>query len=693
MRKRISRRDFVRSAAAGVASGAIGLASARAAGKQASRPNILWIMTDQQQQHAVGAYGNPIIRNPNLDGLARNGMRFNNACIAGYPCSPSRASLLTGLYPHTHGVIINDLNLDPKLPTIASELTKAGYDTCWMGKWHVAGRRVAVRDDRGKPIGFEPRKIPPTGPTRAGFTSCVDPHSDYVEYLKRHGLDEPIPGEKVRGGHHTVIRDGHSVIPEEHFISSFLRKKAVEYLEKQKDSGKPFFLGVSFPGPHRPMTPPQPWDKMYRIEDMKLPANHLDDLKNKPRETQQRSRYYMLNKTKEELEALDKHPVYPNEFWDLFRRGSFGDREFKDLMAHYYGFVSLIDKQIGKILEALDRLGMSGNTIVLFTTDHGDNLGSHGFIFKNLTMYDELMRVPLIVRLPGRISPNVESNALVSNIDLMPTLLDLAGVPVPEGVQGRSFRPVLEGKSDRHRDLTMSFIMAPKAQIRMIRTGDRKFCLNWLPRQVDELYDLASDPGEMRNLAVEPEHAREADEMRERLFAAMRDAGDPWLEDAKSYSKLQPFYPEEINFDFDRREELMCWRAARGLSRLRIEDGKLVGSIVCPGYMVCNLDSPVDAGDYPALQIRMKTTAGTRSQFYWTTEGDPKWNEEKQISFPIQGDGNFHTYTIEVGKHPLWRGKKIRAVRLNPVRRAGVEKRKGLEAEFEIDFIRPLRSQ
>jgi len=260
-------------------------------------------------------------------------------------------------------------------------------------------------------------------------------------------------------------------------------------------------------------------------------------MEGKPALTQQNAPYYLLNRSKEHLERMAKSEVYKNEFWDIFQKGSFGEYEFKDVVAHYYGCVSFVDSQIGVMLDAVDRLGLSDDTIVIYTSDHGDNTGSHGTIFKNHTFYDELFNVPFLARYPGCIRPGRFSNALINGADLMPTLLEMAGAPIPRDIHGRSFKQALQGQKALHRRTSLSYIMnfSPNntLQMRMVRSGDWKYCLNMVPQQVDELYDLKNDPGELNNLADKTECAETLQEMKAIMFAEMEAVNDPWLEDAR----------------------------------------------------------------------------------------------------------------------------------------------------------------
>jgi len=440
-------------------------------------PNLCLIMTDQQRPDFLGCYGqNPVIRTPHLDHLAAGGVRFTQTFIAGYPCCPSRASLLTGLYPHAHGVIRNGIALDAAVPTLGDVLKNAGYRTAWMGKWHLGSED-------------EPQH---------GFDRWVGGRKHYRDYLAVHKLLEPIPGEKVGGLHHTVSRDGHSVIPEEHFMESFLAGEAVRFLREQRTSKQPFFLGFSCFGPHQPTTPPEPWDKKYTSAQVVLSKSYHDELHNKPA------------RQKEASGRL---------------AGRLTEAQFRRVAARYYGYVEYLDRQIGRVLDALEECGLAQDTVVAFTSDHGEMLGAHGFIYKGPYLYDEVVRVPLLLRYPRRIAAGRSSAALISNVDVAPTLLELLGLPTMPRQDGRSLLPLLRGASARHRDMVFCE-HAGETSIKMARTRDWKLALNWRPPETDELYDLARDPLELNNLidapAAQPIRARLAAEIR----AWLRDAAD-----------------------------------------------------------------------------------------------------------------------------------------------------------------------
>ncbi|HJN17177.1 MAG TPA: sulfatase-like hydrolase/transferase, partial [Armatimonadota bacterium] len=609
---RIDRRRFIGGLAGAGAAAAIGAPRRDAAAQRtARRPNVLFIITDQQRLDAMRCYGNPHISTPNLDRLAGEGVRFDRYYIAGFPCSPSRGCILTGLHPQRHGITTNGVKLDEELPTFATELTRAGYQTSWMGKWHMGGPQESVPGSGSQLPALQKMTTPPPGEKmpQNGFVHGVSPNSDYVAYLRELGLEEPIPGQKVRGGHHTVIVDGASVIPKEHFVETFLTDSAIDYLKQHGADDDPFCLCVSYEGPHRPMNPPKPWDTMYDPESLPLPKSVDDPMTSAP-ETHQNFHWRMNDVDMEaERDKLKRQLVFPGEMWDLLDRDEWGEREYRELMAHYYGFMSYIDHQIGRLLDSLDDLGLAADTLVVFTTDHGEYMGGHGNIFKHMAMHEELMHVPLVARLPGAIPADRVTQALSSSVDIMPTLLDYGGADTPESVHGKSLRPVLEGETDDQHEAVYTSFPAPGVQMRMVRTTDDwKYSLNWRPRQVDELYDLSADPLEMENLSGQPEHARREKRMRRLVYSFMREIDDPWRHAARFAVERPPL--TDIDFDFTERYDELYWQYFRGLGQIRIEDGVLAGHIACPGYMTATLDEPVSGADYPVLEIAMSVTAG-----------------------------------------------------------------------------------
>jgi arylsulfatase A-like enzyme len=508
------------------------------------RPNLLWIMTDQQPISTIRAYGNERVQTPNMDSIAANGVRFDNFYIVGFPCSPSRASFLTGLLPHAHGVFTNNIPLDDKMVCLGDILKVHGYSTAYIGKWHLSGYmyrgikgrkpfdglwRYKVIPDPEEGVRLE--KVPGgTGEDEPvhGFTDrWVGGWRHFKEYLTRVGLGELVERHPGLGNHNMLPsapegKHMYSKLPQEHHEAAFLSREAAQFIREHADGSRPFCVVLSIYGPHLPVAPPKPWDEMYDPKEVPLPSNFHDELIGKPRSQRLNKLCYRLPTWKEE--------------------------QFRDYIARYWGYVSYIDHQIGEVLRTLEETGRMQDTIVLFTSDHGDMVGAHGMIFKLRCGYDELMRVPFMIRYDGTLPRGVVCEALVSSVDVLPSLLELMGIPAPSGLQGRSFIPLLRGKRERIHDAVFTEILSTI----IVRTDRWKFCLNWRPRDLDELYDLRNDPGEMHNLAYEPEYAGVIEDMRRMIAEWLEETDHPFGElIMKAAAKRVEYYdvwPEVTDF-------------------------------------------------------------------------------------------------------------------------------------------------
>ncbi len=519
------------------------LASTAALGKDASRrPNILWIMTDQQPVSTLGCYGNPLDPTPAADRLAREGCRFDAFHISAFPCSPSRACFLSGREAHAHGVVTNDVLFDADVPSLGSVCKKAGYDTAHFGKWHLGGMMYrAPKGTKGRraPYGgrWVRRRIEDPGQfkfqqveggfgedaSQHGFDEWAGGWTHYHAYLRKNGLGSLV-GDPPRCGNHNDLPSApegqHMVsrLPEAHHMAAFFRQRAVDFIRRHKDSVKPFCMVVSFYGPHLPVAPPKPWDTKYGLGDVRLPANHRDALEGKPFG-----------------QRTNRH---------CYRLGRWTDEQFLDYIRRYYGYCAYLDLQVGHILNALDESGQVEDTLVVFTSDHGDMVAAHGFIFKlGHCGYDELLRVPFIIRYPRKIKAGMVTPALASAIDTLPTLLDFAAIPRPAGVTGRSLRPLLEGATQTHRE----YIVCNTSEINLtLYDGRWKYVLNWKLRDLDELYDTDADPGEMKNLARGPAHAKQLQAMQARVTEWLRATAHPYAKTIEEAMAAPPPNPVRV---------------------------------------------------------------------------------------------------------------------------------------------------
>ncbi|MHB1485819.1 MAG: sulfatase family protein [Saccharofermentanales bacterium] len=510
------------------------------------KPNLVFIMTDQQPMKGVGCYGGTICQTPNIDRIARDGIRFSQQHIASFPCCASRASIMTGLYAHNHGVIVNEVPLDEKIPTLGTILSDAGYSTAYIGKSHLGGsmyrdleekkektgnlygdnpfnanfklERIMDDDDEynnNKPDtyyvktfdGYKFKAVPGgTGEDIAamGFEHWVGGWNHYRKYLVDQGYGDIVSECPYLGNHTThtpfgIWEDGkhnYSLLPEEHHQDSFLANSAAEYLNTKNGTDKPFGMVVSFFGPHHPVAPPSPWHDMYKIEDIEIPANYHD-----PR----------------------KRDNYIADKWT--------DEQIKDYTRRYWGYCSFIDHQVGKVLDALDKNNLSDNTIVVFLSDHGDMIGGHGQVFKGESSgFDELMRAPLIIRYPGHIDAGIESDSLVSNIDVLPTVLDLMDIKTPVEMDGKEFTGIFNDAQTIHRDTTFTYIQ--RGNFSAVDKNWR-YCLNRIRGGKDELYDRVNDKDELNNLADDPSYKEIVADMENRIIGWLSSTGYPYMKNIK----------------------------------------------------------------------------------------------------------------------------------------------------------------
>jgi arylsulfatase A-like enzyme len=526
----VSRREFLKGAAGGAVAAASVLSGRVGA---ASRPlNVVYIMTDQQPVSTLGCYGNPLSPTPNLDRLAQTGIRFTNSYIAGFPCSPSRACMITGRYPHSHGIETNDVLLGDEIPSMGLLLKASGRDTGYFGKWHLGGNMYRGLPGRGTDDGnWMYRRVPsdegfrfetvPGGfgedRPQLGFDAWVGGWEQYHAYLRDVGLGELLDKHPNLGNHNDLPsapegRHMFSQLPEEHHMDAFFCRRAEEFIRARRGLARPFALVVSLFGPHLPVAPPKPWDEKYSLEQCPLPANHFDRLEGKPIGQRTNRTCYMLPR------------------WT--------DEQFQDYIRRYHGYCAYLDQQIGRVLAALTECGLDDSTIVIFTSDHGDMVGAHGMIYKLCQCgYEELMKVPLLMRVPGVTKPTTVTDALASNVDLMPTLLDLLGLRPDRGMQGVSLRRVLARPKASVRDAVFCDVCSGSL---MVCDGEWKYVLHWRNRDVDELYHLPDDPGEMRNLATDAGHAKVVKEKRERICEWMRETGHPYAAAIEEKARQAP---------------------------------------------------------------------------------------------------------------------------------------------------------
>ncbi len=408
------------------------LTALHAADKPTAQPNILFLLTDQQTISALGCAGNPEVKTPNLDRLAARGVRFTKSYVAHPLCVPSRASLFSSRMPHELGIYGNTMDavLETKgVPTLGELFQAAGYETAYLGKWHVHAAFPA----------YEKKKS-----TIPGFTVL------------------PMGGKDPRQGDKKTEEKAPQCDP-------YAAEAAVKFL--QQPHARPFLLTVSLLNPHDicEFSSFQGFQKMLPTDPAQLPP-----LRPNLRDTDQ----------------------LPSELANEKKTKDWSDLQWRQYLWIYYRLVESSDKLIGQVLAALDEAGLSSRTIVVFTSDHGEMMGAHHMITKQ-KLYEESVAVPLIIASPGG-TPGVDTQHLVSGLDLMPTFLDYAGIAAPASLAGRSLRPLVERRDVPWRESIASETMEPEA--RMIRTSRYKYIRFAEGDNNEQLFDEEKDPGELHNL-------------------------------------------------------------------------------------------------------------------------------------------------------------------------------------------------
>ena len=465
--------------------------------------NVCVILTDTQNKSMVGAYGNPRVDTPHLDALAAEGVRFERAYTTCALCTPARSALFSGMHPPVNGAWCNNMAPAANVPLMGTIMRHYGYRAAYTGKWHLDGAGYfgnGVADG-----GFEP-----------------DWWYDGVRYAQEIGPEmfaryrtSRTPAELQEAGFTEETMWGHRVAD-----------RAVDFLASVGDD--PFVLVVSFDEPHGPHVAPPAYWEAFQPGDIPKPPNYNAPLDGKP--------------------ALQQ-----------LQRRERGDPDWLESavgLTRFFGCNSYIDREIGRVLDAIDRWH-GDDTVVIYTADHGEMMGAHGLREKGPMVYEEICNIPFIVRLPDGPRGAV-SRSLVSHLDLLPTVLDLAGIQPPESLQGVSLRPVLEDTAARVRDhVLMSYTrfainhddwggFYPIRCLVDDRGEHRRYKLAINLLDSDELYDLESDPYELRNQIDNPEHA----DARDRLHATLLDEmdrirdpfrGHPWAERAWGCPRV-PFY-------------------------------------------------------------------------------------------------------------------------------------------------------
>ena len=502
-----SRRDFLKKIGLGAAALAFPSSLLSKRGTQ-QRPNIIFIMADDHASHALSCYGSRINKTPNLDRIANEGMRFSNCFCTNSICAPSRASILTGLYSHAHGVLDNKTQFREDAITFPEILRQNGYETALFGKWHL--------------------KIDPV-------------EFDYYSILP--GQGEYYNPDFIQMGQ-TVRYEGH--------VTDVITDQVLNWLQS-RESSKPFCLLYQFKAPHSNFMPGLRYLNRYNDVEIPLPETFFDEYTSRtaaaPNATMHMSKdfyhgwHLKLNPNLDHdpvirkiwSQAYDRMSRDQKRVWDAayepknkkYYQSNLTDKElmiwnYQRFIKDYLRCVDGIDNNVGRVLNYLESTDLEENTIVIYTSDQGFFLGDHGWWDKRF-MYEESIRMPLMVKYPGKEIAGYQSDAMVLNIDIAPTILNMAGVPVPPTMQGRSYRKLVlnEKVSDWRKAMYYHYYEYPgRPQVKKhygIRTQRYKLIHFYDDIDAWELYDLKRDPQELNNIYHVPKYQNIVEELRKEL--------------------------------------------------------------------------------------------------------------------------------------------------------------------------------
>ena len=480
--------------------------------KNIDRPNVLLIITDQQRYDTLGCTGQTRISTPNIDRLAESGALFENAFCTTPICTPSRASLLSGLYPHSHGSVANhqarpgadQMKLRDDVRLIADYLKPEDYLCGYTGKWHLG-----------------------TGYDRRGFSDWVAAHfifdvdnqeqNEIVQHARKIGIEitDPHEGgiEPDKTKFDTRTQYGPSLLGLADHPSSIMCDRAIEFIHKAASDHRPFMLGWSCQEPHPAFVCPEPFISMYSPGDMELPVSRRDE---------HTLRYLEKRRSDGVLTSTE----------------NLSDRDLEIMWAGYFGSISYADYLVGRLVTALHREDIYDETLIIFTSDHGEMLGSHNMRRKGSAMFEELIHIPLIIVPPSGEpesgDPPTRSAELVSHVDLFPTILEYCGVEPPKGLHGHSITSLINGNEGPVRTgiagefHSANWVEYPVLPLRMWRTKEFKYVESQMGDS--ELYNLVVDPLERNNLIETPGMGNKIAEMKSELYKWLEKTDDSWPE-------------------------------------------------------------------------------------------------------------------------------------------------------------------
>ena len=470
------------------------------------QPNILFIFTDQHRLSAVGAYGQTVCKTPHIDRIAQEGVLFENAYTVCPLCSPARGSILTGQFPHTHGITANvedlgctikELHDHPRL--LSHRLRQVGYQLGYSGKWHLGTDLTEVfgYPNQGalpRELGFEGQNFPGHGSGGFGYP-------EYKDYLAQHGYKHALKPwhNKTKQCFKMGILEG----PTESTVDHFLTNNTLSLIHKFAQQDKPFFIWHNFWGPHSPYYVPQEWYDLYANTDIPMWPN--------------------FNWPGCDIDGTHRIKLHP-------RCKELGWQDWAEAIRYYYAFTSLIDFQIGRMLAGLEDAGVADNTLVIFCADHGETLGSHGgLVDKGFHHFEETHRIPFIIRFGDKRYAGRRMTDLISLADFYPTVIEAANATfLPDNpIHGRSLLPLINGAAKEWPDYVVTEFNGLNSYLltqRTLRYGSFKYGYNC--GFSEELYDLSTDPYETVNQAKNKDYQTPLNACRKKLYKWMQQTAD-----------------------------------------------------------------------------------------------------------------------------------------------------------------------
>lgn len=471
--------------------------------------NVFMILSDELRADTLGCMGNDIIRTPHIDAFAKDAVVFENAYCNTPMCVPSRNSIATGRYAHSHGALDNMLSpLDDEV-SFYSILQENGYRTLSEGKWHcnISPRDFGVAEDnQGNHQVSDVEKL----------VTCFGITDSELRKNTEH---------KRNNGEVPLIISGKRPTHKDHTLDAVKTKNYLDALETIKDSQQPVFARLSIMDPHTPYIPSEPYASMYDPQTLPLPESFDEDLKSKP--------------------------VLHQYFKEVRGFNLLEEEDYRKSKASYYGLVSHVDDHVGKVIDRLKALDLYEDSIIMFVADHGSMMGEHGFIEKWGHMYEQVMRIPLMIKMPKGQNAGKHLESFVESVDFMPTLLSMLGMDVPENVQGKNLVPYMNGETQSHKDEVYGQYYCGSIQNESaLMVRDAKWKLTSYPEgnrlegylfndhplkmssmfneasALGELYDMTKDPGETNNLFDDPAYRDVRTTYMEKLATWMDGMGD-----------------------------------------------------------------------------------------------------------------------------------------------------------------------